>query len=50
LVGQTIPPVSLIATNDPAVSLAALPGRTRGVCHPRTGGNGKIAAGQDDWT
>ena len=48
LVGMTIPPVSLIATNDTSVSLAALPGRTVVFAYPRTGEPGKFAL-VDDW-
>ena len=37
LVGMTIPRVSLVATNDTSVTLAALPGRTVVFAYPRTG-------------
>jgi peroxiredoxin len=48
LQGMTIPPVSLVATNDTTVTLAALPGRTVVFAYPRTGEPGKIAL-VDDW-
>src|SRR6202022_3561470 len=48
LVGMTIPRVSLVATNDTSVTLAALPGRTVVFAYPRTGEPGKIAL-VDDW-
>ena len=48
LAGMTIPPVSLIATDDNAVTLAALPGRIVLFAYPRTGEPGKIAL-VDDW-
>jgi peroxiredoxin len=48
LVGMTVPPVSLVATNDTSVTLAALPGRTVVFAYPRTGEPGKIAL-VDDW-
>ena len=48
LVGMTIPPVSLIATDDTAVTLSALPGRTVVFAYPRTGEPGKIGL-VDDW-
>jgi peroxiredoxin len=48
LVGLALPPVSLVATNDTSVTLAALPGRTVIFAYPRTGEPGKIAL-VDDW-
>src|SRR5258708_4713769 len=48
LVGMTIPEVSLLATDDTSVTLAALPGRTVVFAYPRTGEPGKIAL-VDDW-
>jgi peroxiredoxin (alkyl hydroperoxide reductase subunit C) len=48
LKGLTVPPVSLVATNDTTVTLAALPGRTVVFGYPRTGEPGKIAL-VDDW-
>ena len=48
LVGMTIPPVSLRATNDTAVVLSELQGRTIVFAYPRTGEPGKIAL-VDDW-
>ncbi len=48
LVGMTIPPVSLLATDDNLVTLSALPGRTVVFGYPRTGEPGKIAL-VDDW-
>src|SRR5580704_14329872 len=42
LVGMTIPPVSLVATDDTSVTLSALPGRTVVFAYPRTGEPGKI--------
>jgi peroxiredoxin len=48
LVGMAVPPVSLVATNDTSVTLAALPGRTVVFAYPRTGEPGKIAL-VDDW-
>src|SRR5438477_8788356 len=48
LVGLAVPPVTLIATNDTSVTLAALPGRTVVFAYPRTGEPGKIAL-VDDW-
>jgi peroxiredoxin len=48
LAGMTVPPVSLIATNDTSVTLAALLGRTVVFGYPRTGEPGKIAL-VDDW-
>ena len=48
LVGMMIPPVSLVATDDSAVALSALKGRTVVFAYPRTGEPGKIAL-VDDW-
>ena len=48
LVGMTIPPFSLIATDDTSVTLSALPGRTVVFAYPRTGEPGKISL-VDDW-
>ena len=48
LVGLAVPPISLVATNDTSVTLAALPGRTVVFAYPRTGEPGKIAL-VDDW-
>jgi peroxiredoxin len=48
LVGLALPPISLVATNDTSVTLAALPGRTVVFAYPRTGEPGKIAL-VDDW-
>jgi peroxiredoxin len=48
LTGRTVPSVSLLATNDTSVDLAALGGRTVVFAYPRTGEPGKIAL-VDDW-
>ncbi|TPQ43045.1 peroxiredoxin [Bradyrhizobium guangdongense] len=48
LKGMSIPPVSLLATNDTSVKLSALRGRTVVFAYPRTGEPGKIAL-VDDW-
>src|SRR6201986_687374 len=48
LAGVTIPPVSLIATDDTSVTLSALSGRTVVFAYPRTGEPGKISL-VDDW-
>ena len=48
LVGMTIPPLSLVATDDNAVTLSALPGRIVVFAYPRTGEPGKISL-VDDW-
>src|SRR3954449_12356461 len=48
LVGMTIPPLSLVATDDSTVTLSALPGRTVVFGYPRTGEPGKISL-VDDW-
>src|SRR5450756_1550999 len=48
LIGMTIPPVTLVATDDSSVTLSALPGRTVVFAYPRTGEPGKISL-VDDW-
>ncbi|MBR0717488.1 peroxiredoxin [Bradyrhizobium liaoningense] len=48
LKGMTVPPVSLLATDDTSVKLSALRGRTVVFAYPRTGEPGKIAL-VDDW-
>ena len=48
LVGMTIPPIGLVATDDTSVTLSALPGRTVVFGYPRTGEPGKIGL-VDDW-
>ena len=48
LTGMTIPPVRLRATDDTAVALSALKGRTVVFAYPRTGEPGKIGL-VDDW-
>src|SRR4030088_1309460 len=48
LEGRTIPPVSLVATDDTSVTLLALSGCTVVFAYPRTGEPGKIAL-VDDW-
>jgi peroxiredoxin len=48
LVGMTIPPIDLLATDDTSVTLSALPGRTVVFGYPRTGEPGKIGL-VDDW-
>jgi peroxiredoxin len=48
LVGMAIPPVSLVATDDTSVTLAALAGRTVVFAYPRTGEPGKISL-VDNW-
>jgi peroxiredoxin len=48
LAGMTIPPLSLMATDDTSVTLSALPGRTVVFGYPRTGEPGKIGL-VDDW-
>ena len=48
LVGMTLPPLGLVATNDTSVTLAALPGRSVVFAYPRTGEPGKISL-VDDW-
>src|ERR1700734_3979322 len=48
LVGMKIPPLSLLATDDNAVTLSALTGRTVVFGYPRTGEPGKIGL-VEDW-
>jgi peroxiredoxin len=48
LVGMSVPPISLIATDDSTVTLSALPGRSVVFAYPRTGEPGKISL-VDDW-
>ena len=48
LVGMVLPPIGLMATDDTAVTLAALPGRIVVFAYPRTGEPGKIAL-VDGW-
>ena len=48
LAGMTIPPLSLVATDDTSVTPSALPGRTVVFAYPRTGEPGKISL-VDDW-
>jgi peroxiredoxin len=48
LIGMTLPPVSLRATDDTMVTLSLLAGRTVVFGYPRTGEPGKIAL-VDDW-
>jgi peroxiredoxin len=48
LAGMPIPKVSLLATDDTAVTLSELPGRTVVFAYPRTGEPGKIGL-VDDW-
>src|SRR5258705_11802566 len=48
LVGMSIPPLSLLATDDNSVTLSTLPGRTVVFAYPRTGEPGKISL-VDDW-
>lgn len=48
LKGVTIPPLSLVATDDTSVTLSALTGRTVVFAYPRTGEPGKISL-VDDW-
>jgi peroxiredoxin len=48
LAGMTIPPVSLVATDDTTVTLSALRGRSVVFAYPRTGEPGKISL-VDDW-
>src|SRR6195256_4166148 len=48
LVGMTVPPVSLTATDDTSVTLSTLKGRSVVFAYPRTGEPGKIAL-VDDW-
>src|ERR1700710_293251 len=46
--GMTLPPISLVATDDTSVTLSALKGRTVVFAYPRTGEPGKISL-VDDW-
>ena len=46
--GTTVPPITLLATNDTSVTLSSLSGRTVVFGYPRTGEPGKIAL-VDDW-
>ena len=48
LKGMTIPPLSLVGTDDRLVTLSALQGRTVVFAYPRTGEPGKISL-VDDW-
>ena len=48
LVGMTIPPVNLRATDDTVVTLSSLKGRTVVFAYPRTGVPGQISL-VDDW-
>jgi peroxiredoxin len=48
LVGKTIPPLGLLATDDTAVDLSMLPGRSVVFAYPRTGEPGKISL-VEDW-
>lgn len=48
LVDMTIPPISLMATDDTSVTLSALGGRSVVFAYPRTGEPGKISL-VDDW-
>src|SRR6202021_804404 len=48
LVGQTIPPIALVATDDTSVTLSALPGGVVVFAYPRTGEPGESAL-VDDW-
>jgi peroxiredoxin (alkyl hydroperoxide reductase subunit C) len=48
LVGQMIPPISLMATDDTMVTLSTLSGRSIVFAYPRTGEPGKISL-VDDW-
>jgi peroxiredoxin len=48
LKGATIPPISLVATDDNSVTLSALKGRSVVFAYPRTGEPGKISL-VDDW-
>src|SRR3954470_10563324 len=48
LTGMTLPPISLVATDDTVVTLSSLRGRTVVFGYPRTGEPGKIAL-VDDW-
>jgi peroxiredoxin len=48
LVGMTLPPISLVATDDTSVDLSTLKGRTVVFGYPRTGEPGKIGL-VEDW-
>jgi peroxiredoxin len=48
LVGMSLPPISLVATDDTSVDLSTLPGRTVVFGYPRTGEPGKIGL-VEDW-
>ena len=48
LVGMTLPPISLVATDDTSVDLSSLKGRTVVFGYPRTGEPGKIGL-TEDW-
>src|SRR5580658_1702639 len=48
LVGKTVPPIALVATDDTSVTLSAQSGRSVVFGYPRTGEPGKIAL-VDDW-
>src|SRR3978361_431493 len=48
LKGMTLPPISLVATDDTSVTLSALKGRSVVFAYPRTGEPGKISL-VDDW-
>jgi len=48
LKGATIPPISLVATDDTTVTLSTLKGRSVVFAYPRTGEPGKISL-VDDW-
>jgi peroxiredoxin (alkyl hydroperoxide reductase subunit C) len=48
LLGRTIPPLDLVATDNSSVRLSALKGRTVVFAYPRTGEPGKISP-VDDW-
>jgi peroxiredoxin len=48
LVGMTIPPINLVATDDTSVMLSALEGRSVVFAYPRTGEPGRISL-VDDW-
>ena len=48
LKGATIPPISLVATDDTSVTLSARKGRSVVFGYPRTGEPGKISL-VDDW-
>src|SRR5580704_13693021 len=48
LKGATIPPISLVATDDTTVTLSALSSRSVVFAYPRTGEPGKISL-VDDW-